>query len=67
MTIEALTTAELEQSLMEEVACPTCGQPAEVRDRRVPGSTNGPVEHLKTRCDAGHVLTQIVECDAPPT
>lgn len=67
MTIQALTTAELEQSLIDEVTCPACGQPAEVRDRRVLGSTNGPVEHLKTRCDAGHVLTQIIERDVPPT
>jgi hypothetical protein len=65
MTIEALTTTELEQAL-DEVTCPACGQPAEIRDRRVLGSTNGPVEHVKTRCDAGHVLTQIVERGAPP-
>jgi hypothetical protein len=65
MTIEALTTTELEQALAE-VTCPACGQPAEVRDRRILGSTNGPVEHVKTRCEAGHVLTQIVERDGPP-
>ena len=65
MTIEALSTAEVEQAVTA-VACPACGHPAEVRHRRVLGSTNGPVEHIKTRCDAGHVLTQIVERGGPP-
>ena len=35
------------------VTCPDCGLPAEVVDRFVLDSTNGPVEHIRIRCAAG--------------
>ena len=34
--------------------CPDCWLPAEVIDRATLPSTDGPVEHLKTRCISGH-------------
>ena len=34
--------------------CPECGSPAEVLYRSTMASTDGPVEHLKIRCDHGH-------------
>jgi len=38
------------------VACPEyeCGSPASVLDRYVLESTDGPLEHLRVRCPAGH-------------
>jgi hypothetical protein len=33
--------------------CPECGAPAEILDRFVLPSTDGPVEHLKARCVTG--------------
>lgn len=33
--------------------CPRCGLPAEVIDRVTLQSTDGPVEHIKTRCVTG--------------
>lgn len=41
---------------MEIVACPGCGQVAEVLDRDLWPSTGGPVEHLRLRCIARHHL-----------
>jgi hypothetical protein len=38
------------------VGCPECGQPAEVLDRFVLASTDGPTEHMRLRCLAGHPL-----------
>jgi hypothetical protein len=40
--------------------------PAEVLDRFTLQSTNGPVEHLKTLCARGHVLTPTTGM-MPPT
>jgi hypothetical protein len=34
--------------------CPTCGCPAEIRDRAVLESTDGPVEHAKVSCVNRH-------------
>ena len=34
--------------------CPECGVPAEVRDRHVLSSTDGPIEHARVRCVEGH-------------
>ena len=44
---------------MEIVACPdpTCQAPAWVDDRWTWESTDGPVEHVKTGCEAGHWFT----------
>ena len=41
---------------MDVVACPdpTCQAPAWVHDRWTWPSTDGPVEHVKTGCEAGH-------------
>ena len=39
------------------VGCPQCQQPAEVLDRFVLESTDGPVEHLRVSCvDRHHFL-----------
>jgi len=42
---------------LELTSCPDCGCPAEVIDRFALPSTDGPVEHLKTRCVTGHWFT----------
>lgn len=36
------------------MTCPTCGLPAEVRERFVLESTAGPMEHAAIRCVRGH-------------
>lgn len=36
------------------IPCPECGHPAEVADRFILGSTDGPVGHLSLRCTDGH-------------
>ena len=33
-----------------------CGLPAVILDRYVLPSTDGPIEHVRTRCTAGHAL-----------
>jgi hypothetical protein len=40
---------------------PSCGAPAEIIDQWTFGSTHGPVEHVKTRCERGHVFTPTLE------
>jgi hypothetical protein len=49
--------------LPEIIACsePACLAPAEVTDRFVLPSTDGPVEHVRTRCLDGHGFTQLVD------
>jgi hypothetical protein len=41
---------------MDYTTCPEegCGVPAEVVDRRVLESTDGPIEHICVKCVAGH-------------
>ena len=39
---------------LELTHCPDCGLPAEVVHRAVLQSTDGPIEHVKTRCVTGH-------------
>lgn len=39
---------------MDLTTCPACGTIAEVVDRWVLESTDGPVEHLRTTCLARH-------------
>ena len=39
---------------MDMTTCPECGAPAEVRDRHVLDSTDGPVEHARIRCVQRH-------------
>jgi hypothetical protein len=36
------------------VGCPDCGRPAEVTDRFVLASTDGPIEHVALSCVDGH-------------
>jgi hypothetical protein len=45
------------------IDCPDagCGAPAEIVDRWQFASTDGPLEHLKTRCLDGHGFTVLVE------
>jgi hypothetical protein len=45
------------------IACsdPTCRAPARIVDRWTWGSTDGPVEHVKTGCERGHWFTPTVE------
>ena len=56
---------------MDVVACPdpTCQAPAWVHDRWTWPSTDGPVEHVKTGCEAGHwfspMATSLVPFRAP--
>jgi hypothetical protein len=49
------------------VACPdpTCQAPAWVEDRWTWSSTDGPVEHVKTGCEAGHWFTPMAASLAP--
>lgn len=42
---------------VEIVGCPRCGSPAEVADRFVLASTDGPVEVLRVRCVLRHWFT----------
>jgi hypothetical protein len=46
---------------MSLIDCPRCGLPAQIVDRFALKGTSGPVEHVKMRCVAGHVLTLLVE------
>jgi hypothetical protein len=41
---------------MDITTCPECGAPADVVDRHVLESTDGPVEHARVRCVARHVF-----------
>jgi hypothetical protein len=44
------------------IACPdpACGAPARIVDRWTWGSSDGPVEHVKTGCERGHWFTPTV-------
>ncbi|HEY6796530.1 MAG TPA: hypothetical protein VI248_17785 [Kineosporiaceae bacterium] len=48
---------------MEIITCPDpdCGAPAEIVDRWTVQSTDGPVEHVTTRCLHRHRFTPRVE------
>jgi hypothetical protein len=53
---------------IELIHCPevdrmgnVCGAIAEIVDRFVLESTDGPVEHLRTRCIQSHILTCLAE------
>jgi hypothetical protein len=47
-------TAPRPGAVMAFVTCPGCGEIAEVVDRFVLPSTDGPVEHVRTQCLHGH-------------
>jgi len=48
---------------LELTWCPDCGRTAEVIDRFSLPSTDGPLEHVKTRCITGPWFVSIVEPD----
>ena len=52
---------------MEIVACPdpSCPAPALVYQRWTWPSTDGPVEHAKTGCEAGHWFTPLADSLVP--
>jgi hypothetical protein len=52
---------------MEFARCPerSCGALAEILDRWELDSTDGPLEHVKTRCLHGHTFTVLAE-SLPP-
>jgi hypothetical protein len=39
---------------MDTTSCPECGQPADVVERHVLESTDGPIEHARVRCVQRH-------------
>jgi negative regulator of sigma E activity len=39
---------------MDMTSCPECGEPAEIVDRHVLESTDGPIEHARVRCVQRH-------------
>jgi hypothetical protein len=39
---------------MDLTTCPECGEPAEIVDRHVLESTDGPIEHARVRCVQRH-------------
>ncbi len=41
---------------MDLTTCPECGAPAEIVDRSVLESTDGPMEHARVRCVARHLF-----------
>lgn len=49
--------------ILELIPCPepTCGATAEITSRWVLASTDGLIEHVQTRCLAGHVFTPTAE------
>jgi uncharacterized protein YbaR (Trm112 family) len=46
---------------LDLVACPACAAPAEVVERYVLDSTDGPIEHATVRCSERHRFTVLVE------
>jgi hypothetical protein len=46
---------------LELVGCPACAAPAEVVERFVLNSTDGPIEHATVRCADRHRFTVLVE------
>jgi hypothetical protein len=51
----------------QPVACPdpTCQAPAQIVDRWTWGSSDGPVEHVKTSCERGHWFTPTADSLRP--
>jgi hypothetical protein len=47
--------------MLEIIACPQCGAPAEIIERFWLDSTNGPIQHLQTICVSKHWLTPRAE------
>jgi hypothetical protein len=57
----------VDDALPDVIACPdpTCRAPARIVDRWSWGSSDGPVEHVKTRCLHGHVFTPTADALTP--
>jgi hypothetical protein len=55
-------------TMLEAIACPdpTCQAPAHIVDRWTWRSNDGPVEHVKTTCEAGHWFTPMADSLRPP-
>jgi hypothetical protein len=53
-------------SRIELVGCPACTAPAEIVDRYVLESTDGPIEHAPVACGIRHRFTVLVERLATP-
>jgi hypothetical protein len=49
--------------MLQVIACPDpiCQAPARIVDRWTWGSSDGPVEHVKTTCERGHWFTPTVD------
>lgn len=49
--------------LLDLIPCPApdCGATASLRDRHVPESSEGPIEHVRTDCPAGHWFVMPVD------
>lgn len=41
-------------TMLQLTSCPECDAPAEITDRTVLASTDGPIEHVKIRCINRH-------------
>jgi hypothetical protein len=56
-------THQEEHPMPETIPCPdpACPAPAQILDRWSWESTDGPVEHVKTRCPHGHGFTPTVD------
>jgi hypothetical protein len=52
-----LSKCGIQSERPELTGCPACGAPAEVIDRFVLQSTDGPVAHVKVRCVTGPWFT----------
>jgi len=50
-------------AMPQTIACPdpTCQAPARIVDRWTWGSSDGPVEHVKTTCERGHWFTPTLD------
>ena len=51
---------------LDLVGCPACAAPAEVVERYVLDSTDGPIEHATVRCSERHRFAVLVERLATP-
>jgi hypothetical protein len=62
-TREVLAKRLGDDAIPDVIACPdpTCRAPARIIDRWSWGSTDGPVEHVKTGCERGHWFTPTVD------
>jgi hypothetical protein len=62
VAILVVTAASPQEPAVDQpIPCPQCGAPARITDRFSLGSTDGPVEHLKTGCVNNHWLTPPAE------